>query len=95
MAGYKGTRTNPFLKSTKPEEASVESLVKGGTIFFACNNATQGFAHLLASIAKSPPRAMYDRLVAGLVPGASLVPAGVWAVHALQDRHYTYLQTTL
>jgi intracellular sulfur oxidation DsrE/DsrF family protein len=38
---------------------------------------------------------VYDRLTKALVPSASVVPAGVWAVHAIQERRFTYLQTTL
>lgn len=95
LADYKDAKGNPFLKSSKPDEASVERLVSTGTLFFVCNNAVQGFSRLFARMTNTTPLAVYKRLAGGLVPGASLVPAGVWAVHALQERHFTYLQTTL
>lgn len=42
-------------------------------------------------------RAVLDRhrrMANGLVSGAMLVPAGVWAIHALQETAITYLQAT-
>lgn len=95
VADYKDAHGNPFHKPAKPDQVSVDGLAKSGTLFFVCNNATEGFAHLLAGITKSSQLKVYRQLVAGLVQNASLVPAGVWAVHALQERRYTYLQTTL
>jgi hypothetical protein len=41
------------------------------------------------------PAAAYAKLASNLVPHAMLVPAGVWAVHALQEARFTYEQVTL
>jgi hypothetical protein len=88
---------NPCLhKKGGHEDTSLESLVAdAGARFFVCNNATQAFAHYVASHLKKPAAAVYDDLVTHLVPNATLVPAGVWAVHAIQERKYTLLQASL
>jgi hypothetical protein len=91
------TRGNPCLhKKGGREDTSLESLVAdAGARFFVCNNATQGFAHYIASHLKKPALTVYQDLMAHLAPNASLVPAGVWAVHAIQERKYTLLQASL
>jgi intracellular sulfur oxidation DsrE/DsrF family protein len=87
IAGYAKATGNPFPQ--------VGKLVSKGTLFFVCNNATLGFATFIGRLRGEETDAVYARLAGGLLPGASLVPAGVWAVHALQERRFTYLQTTL
>jgi hypothetical protein len=77
-------------------DSSIESLVAdAGARFFICNNAARGFAGLLAHRTGKSAADVYKELAAHLVPNAMLVPAGVWAVHAVQERHYTLLQTSL
>jgi hypothetical protein len=90
-------RGNPCLhKQGGHEDLSIESLVAdAGARFFVCNNATQGFARIAARHFKKPVDAVYEYLKAHLVPNASLVPAGVWAVHAIQEQRYTLLQASL
>jgi intracellular sulfur oxidation DsrE/DsrF family protein len=95
IEAYKSAKGNPLRQPRTPNGASVEGLVAKGTRFYVCNNATKGFAGMIAGVVKSTPPEVYGRLVKGLLPGATLVPAGVWAVHALQERRFTYLQTTL
>ncbi|NNM93413.1 MAG: hypothetical protein HKL92_08730 [Candidatus Eremiobacteraeota bacterium] len=60
-----------------------------------CNNALYGFSTNLAALVDESPGAVYARLTQGLVPRATVVPAGVWAVHAVQERGFTLLQTSL
>jgi intracellular sulfur oxidation DsrE/DsrF family protein len=76
-------------------DASIDTLGKRGAVFFLCNNATTGFAQSLAKILGMTPAAAYAKLTSNLVPNAMLVPAGVWAIHALQEAHFTYQQVTL
>jgi hypothetical protein len=92
------TRGNPCLhKHGGRDDTSIESLVAdAGARFFVCNNAAQGFArYIIAPFLKKPAIAVYNDLVAHLVLNAGLVPAGVWAVHAIQEQKYTLLQTSL
>lgn len=90
-------RGNPCLhKQGGRDDISIESLVAdAGARFFVCNNATQGFARFAARHFKKPVDAVYETLKAHLVANASLVPAGVWAVHAIQEQRYTLLQASL
>ncbi|MBV8148204.1 MAG: hypothetical protein JO092_03845 [Candidatus Eremiobacteraeota bacterium] len=91
-------RGNPCLHKTgKKDDSSIEALVAdAGARFFVCNNAAKGFAqYYIAPRLKSDPLKVYATLAAHLVPNAMLVPAGIWAVHAVQERRYTYLQATL
>lgn len=90
-------RGNPCLHKTGGRaDSSIETLAaEANARFFLCNNATQGFARFVAAHLKKPPAAVYADLAAHLVPNASLVPAGVWAVHAVQEHKYTLLQATI
>jgi hypothetical protein len=90
-------RGNPCLHKTgKKEDSSIEYLVANlQARFFVCNNAAKGFSQYIAEHLKLDPLVVYARMAAHLVPNGMLVPAGIWAVHAIQERHYTYLQATL
>lgn len=95
---YNGkTRGNPCLHKTgKRFDTSIESLVADANArFFVCNNATKAIAGFVANNLKRDPSSVYATMTGHLVPNAMLVPAGVWAIHAVQERHYTYLQATL
>ena len=91
------SRGNPCLHKTgKSDDTSIEALIAAaGARFFVCNNATKYFAGYAASKLKLDPLGVYAKMAANLVPNAMLVPAGVWGIHAVQERHYTYLQATL
>ena len=91
------SRGNPCLHKTgKPGDTSIESLIADANArFFVCNNATKYFAGYAAKRLKLAPLDVYATMAANLVPNAMLVPAGVWGIHAVQERHYTYLQATL
>jgi intracellular sulfur oxidation DsrE/DsrF family protein len=90
-------RGNPcFHKTGGRDDSSIESLVAdAGARFFVCNNATRAFAQFVATRLKKKPPEVYAALAGHLVSNATLVPAGVWAVHAVQERNYTLLQATL
>jgi hypothetical protein len=91
------TTGNPCLHKTgTKDDSSIETLIRMvNARFFACNNATKGFAGYIARTLKLDPLAVYRDLASHLVPNAMLVPAGVWAVPAIQERLYTYQQSTL
>lgn len=88
---------NPWLHKPKlgTHDASIDTLGKRGAVFFICNNATSGTAEGLATELHITPAAAYAKLTSNLVPRAMLVPAGVWAIHALQEARFTYEQVTL
>jgi hypothetical protein len=91
------SRGNPCLHKTgKSDDTSIESLVADANArFFVCNNATRYVAGFMAKQLKLEPLQVYTKMTSHLVPNAMLVPAGVWGIHAVQERHYTYLQATL
>lgn len=91
------SKGNPCLHKTgKGDDVSIESLISDANArFFVCNNATRFVAGYAAKQLKLSPQDVYAKMTAHLVPNAMLVPAGVWAIHAVQERKYTYLQATL
>ncbi len=98
-AGAAAGRGNPFLRRSRAQalqdDASLEALASRGCHFFVCNNALSGAADLVARWLHRTEADVYQRFLRGLVPGAMPVPAGVMAVNACQEAHFTYLQTTL
>jgi hypothetical protein len=88
---------NPCLhKQGGDYDTSIESLVAdAGARIFLCNHATNGVASIVAHKLGKNAADVYKTMSAHLVPNAMLVPAGVWAVHAIQERHYTFLPTSL
>jgi hypothetical protein len=88
---------NPCLhKQGGDFDTSIESLIAdAGARIFMCNHATEGVASAVARKLGKNPADVYKTMSTHLVPNAMLVPAGVWAVHAVQERHYTFLPTSL
>ncbi len=91
------TKGNPFLKKQGGEwDYSIASLVAdAGAHFFICNIATHGFADYIATELNLKADDVYRALAAHLVSNATLVPSGVWAVHAVQEHRFTLLHTSL
>ena len=87
---------NPCLHKTGgSDDQSIETLISQvGMRLYACNRAVGGMVHAVAKFHKLDPRAVYEEFTAHLVPNAMLVPAGVWGVHAVQERGFTLLQVT-
>ena len=77
------------------QDASIAALQKRGVMFFLCNTALVQQAHQIASsgVAKNQsPDDIARTLQRSLLPGVTLVPAGVAVVAYLQSRyHYGYL----
>lgn len=88
---------NPALvKGKAPWDTSIPSLVAdAGLHVFLCNNALSAVSRSVSHGAKKHAAEIYTDLSAHLVPNATVVPAGVWAVHAIQEKKYTLLQTSL
>jgi intracellular sulfur oxidation DsrE/DsrF family protein len=90
---------NPFLHRERntalEDDSSIEALVSRGSHLFVCNNALSGLSGTLANALHRTEADVYARLLGGLVPGAMAVPAGVMAINACQEAHFTYLQATL
>ena len=88
---------NPCLHKTGGDyDTSIESLVAdAGARIYMCNHATEGVASIVARKLGKNASDVYETMKTHLVPNAMLVPAGVWAVHAVQEKRYTLLPTSL
>jgi hypothetical protein len=85
---------NPLMKKKGGDwDSSIPALVAdANTRFFVCNLATHGYASRFAKHLHLSAKDVYEDLAGHLIPNAMLVPAGVWAIHAIQERQYTLLQ---
>lgn len=88
FAGAKPGKGNPYLKD-------VRDAVARGSSFFVCHNAIVGFSHMAAQALKKPAEKVHAAIMAGIVPGALAVPAGVMAINACQEAKFTYIQASL
>jgi hypothetical protein len=76
-----------------PSTATIAGLVTDANMAtFVCNNAMTGLASVLAKASGADPVTTYATMSKHLVSNAMLVPAGVWAVHAVQEHGYSLLQ---
>lgn len=93
FADAKPGKGNPYLRSatSSTSDLSVQSLGKRGSHFFVCHNAIAGFAAMAAGALKEPAQKVHDAIMAGIVPNALVVPAGVMAINACQEAKFTYL----
>jgi hypothetical protein len=85
---------NPLMKKKGGDwDSSIPALVASANVrFFVCNLATHGYAARFAKRLHLSAKDVYEDLANHLIPNAMLVPAGVWAIHAIQERQYTLLQ---
>lgn len=86
---------NPYLHKdpTDKSDASIEGLIADTQArLFLCNNALTGLANVLAKASGAEATATYLNLAKHLTPNTTIIPAGVWGVHAVQERGFTLLQ---
>ncbi|HET9095821.1 MAG TPA: hypothetical protein VFN37_04095 [Candidatus Baltobacteraceae bacterium] len=88
FAGAKPGKGNPYLKD-------VRDAVARGSSFFVCHNAIVGFSHMAAGALGKRAENVHTAIMAGIVPGALAVPAGVMAINACQEAKFTYIQASL
>jgi hypothetical protein len=77
----------------KPNE-TIKSLSARGVIFVGCDMATRGFSSRAAAAAKRTPQEVYDEIRANLVPGATLMPTGIFATLLAQEAGCSLLRST-
>ena len=90
-SGAMQTQGNPFA-------SDMRALAGRGASFFVCDNAIADWATYLTVGLGATDRSPDDlraELRTSLFPGAMLVPAGVAALNATQEAHFTYVQATL
>ena len=74
--------------------ATIKSLSARGVIFVGCDLATRGFSSRAAAAAKMTPQQVYDDIRANLVPGATLMPTGVFATLMAQEAGCSLMRST-
>lgn len=79
---------NPYAKQ-------FAGMVARGSSFFVCHNAIAGFAQMAGGALKRPAENVHAAIMAGILPGALVVPAGVMAINACQEAKFTYIQSSL
>jgi len=94
-------KRNPFLGVTDTDkyaliepDASLDALIAHGAIVLACNLALGGFAYQIADKTKQPVDSVKAELAHGLVPGATLVPSGVFGVARAEEAGCHYMSLT-
>lgn len=84
-------RRNPFLRAAPNEKESweisgkIEPLVARGVTALVCNRALMALGSSLAKKANKPVEQVQNDLRAGLVPGAYLMPNGIFALIRAQN----------
>lgn len=90
----KATKANPKLSDggTLPNgeaEPTLTSLAAKGARYAVCGMATKFISGVLAKGASKTAAEVEAELVASLIPGAVMVPAGIVAVNRAQEHGYT------
>jgi len=74
--------------------ATIRSLTSRGVIFVGCDLATRGFSYRMAKKTKQEQQAVYEELKQNLVPGATLMPTGVFATLLAQEAGCSLMKST-
>jgi len=74
--------------------STIKSLSARGVIFVGCDMATRGFSSRVAAAAKLTPQQVYDDIRANLIPGATLMPTGVFATLMAQEAGCSLMRST-
>jgi len=78
-------RAAPDAKEAWERNGKIEPLVARGAIFLVCNRATMALASTLAKKANKPVDDVKADLRANLVPGATLMPNGIFDLIRAQN----------
>ncbi|HEX6964460.1 MAG TPA: hypothetical protein VF166_01600 [Gemmatimonadaceae bacterium] len=85
---------NPFYHASDGAlpfpEASIDKLQARGVLFGVCNVALTHLSAQRAEVAGVTPEQARAEYVAGLIPGITVLPSGVWGVNRAQERGCTY-----
>lgn len=72
----------------------IKSLTARGVIFIGCDLATRGFSYRAATATKQPFQTVYDEVKQNLVPGASLMPTGIFGMLMAQEAGCSLMRST-
>lgn len=86
---------NPFLKPAPGvllvDDMAVDRLLARGAILGACSVALAVLSGLFAGNAGVSKDAAKQEWIAGVIPGITLLPSGVWGVNRAQEKGCTYV----
>ena len=91
---YQNVDANGNPTADEKPSATIKSLSARGVIFVGCDLATRGFSSRAAAAAKLTPQQVYDDIRANLVPGATLMPTGVFATLMAQEAGCSLMRST-
>ena len=74
--------------------ATIKSLSNRGVIFVGCDLATRGFSYRLAQKAKQQQKDVYEEIRQNLVPGAILMPTGIFGMLMAQEAGCAFMKST-
>jgi hypothetical protein len=74
--------------------ATIKSLSARGVIFVGCDLATRAFSSRAAAATKQPSQQVYEEIKANLIPGATLMPTGVFATLLAQEVGCSLMRST-
>ena len=89
--GTAAATRNVFWKSDTNRESTIDALQQRGMISLVCNLATTNVSHSMARKAGLDPDAVYNEVKANLVPGAILVPSGIYGLIRAQNAGCAYM----
>jgi hypothetical protein len=86
---------NPFLKPKSGvllvDDMSIDRLLGRGVVVGACSVALQVLSGMFAANAGVTADAAKAEWTAGILPGITLLPSGVWGVNRAQEKGCTYV----
>ncbi|MEO9047815.1 MAG: Tat (twin-arginine translocation) pathway signal sequence containing protein, partial [Gemmatimonadaceae bacterium] len=71
--------------------SSISALQQRGLVCLVCNRATKGWANQIAEKTQQKEADVYAELRANLIPGAYLVPSGIFALIKAQNVGCAYM----
>jgi hypothetical protein len=77
----------------RPSEM-IKSLTARGVIFVGCDLATRGYSSRFAKATKGDFVTVYEDIKKNLVPGATLMPTGVFGMLMAQERGCSLMRST-
>lgn len=91
---YQSVDANGKPKDDDKESEKIKSLSARGVIFVGCDLATRAFSSRAATAAKLPSQQVYEEIKANLVPGATLMPTGVFGMLLAQEAGCSLMRST-
>jgi len=73
---------------------TIKSLSSRGVIFIGCDMATRGFAYRLGQKTKQQQKDVYEEIWQNLVPGAILLPTGIFGMLMAQEAGCAFMKST-